>query len=107
MGTGYYDYEQPLQAPIPGLENFRGAVIHPQFWPEHFDCTDRNMVALWSGATTATLVLSVADKVKQVTILQRSLTYIASVPTRDRVKGLLFRFLHATWPVESTAFVPP
>src|ERR1700750_1842929 len=32
LGTGYYDYDTPLEANIPGLNNFKGRVIHPQFW---------------------------------------------------------------------------
>ena len=82
MGTGYYDYDQPLQTEIPGLENFGGTVIHPQFWPEKFDYTNKDMVIIGSGATAVTLVPSVAEKVKHVTMLQRSPTYIASLPMK-------------------------
>ncbi|XWW99207.1 hypothetical protein V2A60_007216 [Cordyceps javanica] len=79
-GTGYYDYDEPLKAEIPGIGNFQGDVIHPQFWPEGLDYTDKNMVIIGSGATAVTLVPSVADKVAHVTMLQRSPTYIVSVP---------------------------
>lgn len=29
LGTGYYDYEEALETTIPGLENFKGDVVHP------------------------------------------------------------------------------
>ncbi|KAJ3497657.1 hypothetical protein NLG97_g1733 [Lecanicillium saksenae] len=80
VGTGYYDYDKPLQADIPGINNFQGAVVHPQFWPEDLDYTDKNMVVIGSGATAVTILPSVAEKVAHVTMLQRSPTYIVSVP---------------------------
>lgn len=35
--TGYYNYEQGHRPDFPGEENFKGPVIHPQFWPEDLD----------------------------------------------------------------------
>ncbi|PLB48799.1 putative flavin-binding monooxygenase [Aspergillus steynii IBT 23096] len=82
LATGYYDYHQPLASQIPGLENFTGRVIHPQFWPHDFDCTDRNVVIIGSGATAITLVPKLAEKAERVTMLQRSPSYIMSLPNR-------------------------
>lgn len=78
--TGYYNYNEPLKAEIPGLKNFNGTVIHPQFWPEDLDYTDKNIVIVGSGATAITLLPSVSDKASHVTMLQRSPSYIVSVP---------------------------
>lgn len=80
FGTGYYDYSTPLQAHIPGIDNFGGKVIHPQFWPEDLDYTDKKVVVIGSGATAVTLVPKLAEKAKMVTMLQRSPTYIAVLP---------------------------
>ncbi|KAJ8612987.1 hypothetical protein MRB53_037195 [Persea americana] len=33
MSTGYYDYNEPLPASIPGLSSFKGRIVHPQFCP--------------------------------------------------------------------------
>ncbi|TQV93946.1 hypothetical protein V2A60_003900 [Cordyceps javanica] len=96
LGTGYYNYEQPRQTEIPGIADFRGKVIHPQFWPEDYDYTGKEMVVIGSGATAVTIVPSVADKVKKVTMLQRSPTYIISLPNRSKVRDLLFALLPST-----------
>jgi len=80
FGTGYYDYNTPLQTEIPGIEQFQGQVIHPQFWPEDLDYSDKKIVIIGSGATAITLLPSLAGKAKLVTMLQRSPTYIFSLP---------------------------
>lgn len=80
LGTGYYDYEQPLQSKIPGIEHFKGTVIHPQFWPKDFDYSGKRIVIIGSGATAITLVPSMSAKAAHVTMLQRSPSYIAPIP---------------------------
>jgi cation diffusion facilitator CzcD-associated flavoprotein CzcO len=96
LGTGYYDYQTPLQAVIPGIERFQGKVIHPQFWPEDYDYTNKNVVVIGSGATAVTIVPSMADKVKRVTMLQRSPTYIFPLPSTSFFTRLLFTILPAS-----------
>ncbi|PZP03420.1 MAG: hypothetical protein DI618_03465, partial [Dermacoccus nishinomiyaensis] len=32
--SGYYSYAEPYAADIPGLAEFAGQVVHPQFWPQ-------------------------------------------------------------------------
>ena len=75
MCQGYYNYEEGYQPEFPGEETFTGELIHPQKWPEDLDYTDKNMVIIGSGATAATIVPAVADKVAHVTQLQRSPSY--------------------------------
>ncbi|KIW89824.1 uncharacterized protein Z519_09253 [Cladophialophora bantiana CBS 173.52] len=84
FGTGYYDYEQPLQTEIPGLDRFQGPVVHPQFWPEDLDYSNKKVVIIGSGATAITLVPSMADRAAKVTMLQRSPSYIMSLPNRSK-----------------------
>lgn len=85
MGTGYYDYEEPLSATIPGLDSFQGEVVHPQFWPADLDYTNRRIVVIGSGATAITLLPSLADRAAHVTMLQRSPSYIVK---QELVNGL-------------------
>jgi cation diffusion facilitator CzcD-associated flavoprotein CzcO len=80
FATGYYDYDQPLPAIVPGLDTFQGQIIHPQFWPETFDYTDKRIVVIGSGATAVTLIPKLAERAELVTMLQRSPSYIAAVP---------------------------
>ncbi|KAI0108758.1 FAD/NAD(P)-binding domain-containing protein [Hypoxylon sp. NC0597] len=96
LGTGYYDYERPLETTIPGLSNFDGPVIQPQFWPENLDYSGKDVVVIGSGATAVTLVPSMAEKAKSVTMLQRSPTWIVSAPRKQRESGfvkLISKFL--------------
>ncbi|KAI1309565.1 FAD/NAD(P)-binding domain-containing protein [Xylaria venustula] len=96
LGTGYYDYETPLQTVIPGIENFKGKVIHPQFWPKDYDYTGKDVVIIGSGATAVTILPSITDKAKCATMLQRSPGYIFSLPTSSFLTRLLFAILPAT-----------
>ncbi|KAH8651128.1 hypothetical protein BX600DRAFT_489680 [Xylariales sp. PMI_506] len=89
MCTGYYDYETPLQTTIPGIENFEGTVVHPQFWPEDLDYSSKNVVIIGSGATAITLLPSILDKAKHVTMLQRSPSYVVSLQKRDSLTSII------------------
>lgn len=83
MGTGYYDYRHPLEAKIPGLENFGGQVVHPQFWPEDLDYTNKKVIIVGSGATAVTLLPNIAKKAEKVTQVQRSPGYFLVLPQND------------------------
>lgn len=80
LSTGYYNYEESLPAVIPGIEAFRGQTIHPQFWPNDLDYADKKVICIGSGATSITLVPALAQKAASVTMLQRSPSYIVSLP---------------------------
>jgi cation diffusion facilitator CzcD-associated flavoprotein CzcO len=84
-GTGYYNYDQPLQANIPGIDKFQGKIVHPQFWPEDLNYKGKKMIVVGSGATTITLLPALVDGgVGSVTQLQRSPSYIMSLPQEDK-----------------------
>lgn len=68
-----------MSTTIPGLNNFKGDVIHPQFWPEDLDYNNKNVVVIGSGATAVTLLPNLAKKARHVTMLQRSPGYIVSM----------------------------
>jgi cation diffusion facilitator CzcD-associated flavoprotein CzcO len=58
-------------------------LVHPQVWPEGLDVTGNRVVVIGSGATAVTLVPALARSAAHVTMLQRSPTYIASLPERS------------------------
>lgn len=93
LGSGYYDYKTPLQTSIPGIDDFQGKVIHPQFWPEDYDYTSKDVVIIGSGATAVTILPSILDKAKHATMLQRSPGYIFSLPSTGFLTSLLFALL--------------
>ncbi|TGO72608.1 hypothetical protein BELL_0436g00100 [Botrytis elliptica] len=91
--TGYYDYSEPLKVEIPGLDNFKGKRIHPQFWPQDLDYTDKKIVVIGSGATAITLIPNLADKAAKITMLQRSPSWILGVPARDSTGSSMRKYL--------------
>ena len=93
--AGYYDYEHPHDAQLPGLDRFAGTVLHPQFWPERVDYADKSVVVIGSGATAVTLVPAMAAAAGSVTMLQRSPTWIGSVPQVDAFAETAKRLLPA------------
>lgn len=93
LGTGYYDYDQPYDAPIPGKETFAGDLLHPQFWPQDYDWTGKRVVVIGSGATAVTVVPAMAAKAAHVTMLQRTPTWYLIQPTRDRLANLVRKLL--------------
>ncbi|HYY98950.1 MAG TPA: NAD(P)/FAD-dependent oxidoreductase [Pyrinomonadaceae bacterium] len=93
--TGYYDYEGGYTPDWPGVERFGGRVVHPQKWPEDLDYAGKRVVVIGSGATAVTLVPALAERAAHVTMLQRSPTYVASMPAEDRVANWLRRRLPA------------
>ena len=82
--TGYYRYDRGHRPTFPGEDDFTGPVVHPQQWPEDLDVAGRRVVVIGSGATAITLVPALAAQGAQVTMLQRSPSYIASVRSIDR-----------------------
>lgn len=91
--TGYYKYDSGYTPEIPGINQFRGDVIHPQHWPENYDYSGKRVVVIGSGATAVTLVPAMADKADHVVMLQRSPTYVATVPEQDLISRNLRRIL--------------
>lgn len=96
---GYYSYDQPHDARIPGLDDFAGDVVHPQFWPADLHYAGRHVVVVGSGSTAITLVPALVvsgddgQVAGQVTMLQRSPTWVGSIPARDRFADRTRRLL--------------
>jgi cation diffusion facilitator CzcD-associated flavoprotein CzcO len=91
--TGYYDYAKGYTPELAGRERFGGRVVHPQHWPSDLDYAGQRVVVIGSGATAITLVPALAETAAHVTMLQRSPTYVAALPGRDRVAAALRRVL--------------
>jgi cation diffusion facilitator CzcD-associated flavoprotein CzcO len=93
--SGYFRYEHGYEPRFEGAERFGGEIVHPQDWPEGLDYEDKRVVVIGSGATAVTLVPAMTDKAAHVTMLQRSPTYVVSLPERDAIANLLGRVLPA------------
>jgi len=84
MCSGYYSYDEVHNPEFIGRDDFAGQIIHPQFWPEKLDYTDKNIIVIGSGATAVTVVPAMAETAGHVTMLQRSPSYVASQPRTDK-----------------------
>ena len=91
--SGYYRYDHGFECAFEGADRFRGRIVHPQHWPEDLDYTGKRVVVVGSGATAITLVPAMTDKAAHVTMLQRSPTYVVSLPANDRIAEHLLRIL--------------
>jgi cation diffusion facilitator CzcD-associated flavoprotein CzcO len=92
-GTGYYHYDAGYTPELTGLERFEGEVVHPQQWPEELDYEGRRVVVIGSGATAVTLIPAMAEKAAHITMLQRSPSYVMSLPQKDAIANLANRLL--------------
>jgi monooxygenase len=93
MCSGYYRYDEGYKPHFEDAEHFSGQIVHPQEWTEDVDCTDKRVVVIGSGATAVTLIPALARTAKHVTMLQRSPSYILSLPVEDPIAIALRRVL--------------
>lgn len=91
--SGYYDYEEGYAPTFPGSQDFQGRLIHPQHWPRDLDYQGQRIVVIGSGATAVTLVPALAQTAAKVTMLQRSPSYILSVPAEDHLARTIRKLL--------------
>ena len=91
--SGYYRYDHGFQAQFEGADKFRGRIVHPQHWPKDLDYAGKRVVVIGSGATAITLVPAMTDRAAHVTMLQRSPTYVVSLPATDSIAEKLLRVL--------------
>jgi monooxygenase len=93
--TGYYRYDQGYLPHFEGRDRFQGPVIHPQHWPEDLDYDGKRVIVIGSGATAVTLVPAMAERAAHVVMLQRSPSYVVTLPAEDGISNFLRRVLSA------------
>ena len=90
--TGYYNYDEGYTPDYNGFENFEGKIIHPQHWPENLDYKNKRVVVIGSGATAVTIVPEMANETSEITMLQRSPTYVGAFPNNDKYAELFKKY---------------
>ncbi len=99
MCSGYYRYDEGHTPQFAGVERFGGRIVHPQHWDDDVEHAGGRVVVIGSGATAITLVPALAEQAAHVTMLQRSPSYVVSLPAEDPVARLFRR-----WLPEKTAY---
>lgn len=94
---GYYSYERGHQPVFAQQDDFKGALVYPQFWPAGLSHANKRVVVIGSGATAITLVPAMANTAAHVTMLQRSPSYVVSLPSQDPLPLFLGRWLPTSW----------
>jgi cation diffusion facilitator CzcD-associated flavoprotein CzcO len=93
MCSGYYDYANGYMPGWPGMDSYRGRIVHPQKWPQDLDYAGKRVVVIGSGATAVTLVPAMATTAAHVVMLQRSPTYVVARPSEDTVANWIHRWV--------------
>lgn len=92
--TGYYNYDEGYSPEFPGSADFAGTIVHPQHWPEDLDYAGKKIVVIGSGATAITLIPALVNSgAGHVTMLQRSPSYVGSLPDVDPVAVAANKYL--------------
>ena len=86
---GYYRYDEGYTPDFKGTERFTGRIVHPQEWTDDIDYAGKRVVVIGSGATAVTLVPAMAKRAAHVTMLQRSPSYVVSLPGQDPLASRL------------------
>jgi cation diffusion facilitator CzcD-associated flavoprotein CzcO len=87
--SGYYSYDAGHMPAFAGAADFQGRIVHPQQWPAELDYAGKRVVVIGSGATAMTLVPALAATAAKVVMLQRSPTYVISLPAEDPIARVI------------------
>ena len=104
MCSGYYNYEKPFRPEFSGEAAFNGLIVHPQLWPDNIVYEGKKIIVIGSGATAMTLVPALAEKAESVTMVQRSPTYVVSMPDEDKIANGLRKVLPDSWAYAVTRY---
>jgi monooxygenase len=89
LACGYYDHRNGFLPHYDGEEDFSGTLVHAQAWhPDEHDVEGKKVVIIGSGATAVTVLPALAKAGADATMLQRTPSWVAAVPTFDTIKNI-------------------
>ncbi|WP_238599206.1 alpha/beta fold hydrolase [Corynebacterium heidelbergense] len=97
FAVGYFAHGRGHRPSFPGEEAFRGSIVHPQQWPEQMDYAGRRIAVIGSGATAISLIPALVDLGAQVTMVQRTPSYVAPLPEVDVISAVWKTLLPHRW----------
>ena len=87
----------PVSPDIPGLEGFRGTVMHSARWDHGHDLTGERVAVIGTGASAIQVVPAIQPEVGRVMVYQRTAPWI--VPRTDRPTSRWLRSLYRHVPL--------
>jgi 4-hydroxyacetophenone monooxygenase len=69
-------FAEPKMPIIAGLDRFEGTIFHSARWPADLDVTGKRVAVVGTGASAMQIVPSIADKVSQLHVFQRTPPWI-------------------------------
>ena len=80
--TGVGCLSKPYTPPIPGLENFKGEILHTAQWPKKdVKFNSKDVAVIGTGSSGVQIIPEIAMKGKSLTVLQRTANF--SIPARN------------------------
>lgn len=89
MCQGYYRHNQGYLPQWPGMDRYKGRIVHTEEWNGDVDYKGKNVLVIGSGATAATVIPAMANDCSHITMLQRSPTYFRTGRNANDLAELL------------------
>jgi cation diffusion facilitator CzcD-associated flavoprotein CzcO len=87
---------RPALTRVPGAERFCGAIFHTARWDHDVELEGKRVAVIGTGASTVQVVPSIAPRVAQLDVYQRSAPYV--IPKQDRAYRDWERWLFRVFP---------
>jgi 4-hydroxyacetophenone monooxygenase len=76
---------RPAIPKLPGLEHYRGQVVHTAQWPEQLEMKGKKVALIGTGASAVQVGPAIAAQVESLAVLQRSGSWVVRRPNIDGV----------------------
>lgn len=73
-------FNRPVMADIPGRDRFAGPLFHTARWPDGLELAGRRVAIIGTGASAMQIAPTIADRVAQLTLYQRSPQWVRPIP---------------------------
>ena len=87
---------EPGVPDLPGLDEFTGTVFHTARWNAEHDLTGADVAIVGTGASAIQVVPEIVDKVRSLTVFQRTPAWV--IPRGDRKISAVERFAFRRFP---------
>jgi 4-hydroxyacetophenone monooxygenase len=82
--TAVGQLNRPMIPDLPGLEGFRGTLVHTAQWPKGLEIAGKKVALVGSGASAIQVGPAIAPQVDQLSVFQRSGAWIVRSPNIHR-----------------------